>query len=46
VLENLVNIRALRIVIRYLLVSYYLNKETADYKFRLAYLLLEAIKAL
>ena len=45
-LENLVNIGALRIVIPCLLVSYHLNKETADYKFRLARLPLEAIEAL
>ena len=45
-LKNLINIRALRIVIHYLLVFYYFNKETADCKFKLAYLLLEAIKAL
>ena len=45
-LENLVDIRALRIVIRYPLVSHHLNKETADYKFRSAHLPPEAIKAL
>ena len=45
-LENFIDIRALYIIIRCLLVSYYFNKETTNYKFRLAHLPLETIKTL